>query len=301
MKDKIEHICIVGSGFMGTQLGLQCAVYQKKVIMIDISSENLIRTREIQKKELESRIYSGKIDRNEKQKILERIQFTNIIDETIHSVDLVIEAVPENLELKRKIFSKLDKICSSDTILATNSSSIRISQIEDVTSRLDKVINSHFYPPVWQRPMTEIMRGTKTSNETVEKFCKFAMQIGITPLMIKKESTGFIFNRIWRNIKKESLYLVDQGIASYEDIDRAWMIALGMPIGPFGLMDMIGLDVVRDIELVYYNESGDKKDLPPKILLDKIENGDLGQKTGKGFYSYPNPVFQDSNWLKGNK
>lgn len=299
MGDTIESICIVGSGFMGAQLGLLCAVHRKKVIMADVSAESHKRSGEMQETELESRVSSGKINDETKQEILGRIEFVRTVDEAVQAVDLVIEAIPETLELKRQIFSALDQICLPHTIFATNSSSIRISQIEDATNRLDRVMNAHFYAPVWQRPIVELMRGTKTSDETIEKFRTFARQLEITPLIVKKESTGFIFNRVWRAIKKETLHLVDQGVATHEDVDRAWMIAIGTPTGPFGLMDMVGLDVVRDIELVYFKESKDEKDAPPKLLMDKIENGDLGQKTGKGFYSYPNPVYQDPNWLKG--
>jgi 3-hydroxybutyryl-CoA dehydrogenase len=299
MGDTIESICIVGSGFMGAQLGLLCAVHRKKVIMADVSAESHKRAGEMQETELESRVSSGKINDETKQEILGRIEFVRTVDEAVQAVDLVIEAIPETLELKRKVFSALDQICLPHTIFATNSSSIRISQIEDATNRLDRVMNAHFYPPVWQRPIVELMRGTKTSDETIEKFRTFARQLEITPLIVKKEGTGFIFNRVWRAIKKETLHLVDQGVATHEDVDRAWMIVFGMPTGPFGLMDMVGLDVVRDIELVYFKESKDEKDAPPKLLMDKIENGDLGQKTGKGFYSYPNPVYQDPNWLKG--
>jgi 3-hydroxybutyryl-CoA dehydrogenase len=145
----------------------------------------------------------------------------------------------------------------------------------------------------------ELMRGAKTSDETVDRVHRFAWSVGLTPLLVRKESTGFIFNRVWRAIKKECLHLVDDGVASHEDVDRAWMVLLGTPAGPFGLMDMVGLDVVQDIEMVYYGESGDESDVPPKLLLDKIERGELGMKTGKGFYTYPNPAFQDPAWLKG--
>jgi 3-hydroxybutyryl-CoA dehydrogenase len=125
---------------------------------------------------------------------------------------------------------------------------------------------------------------------------EFAIGLDLTPLIVQKESTGFIFNRVWRAIKKETLHLVDDGVATHEDVDRAWMIFFGTQIGPFGLMDMVGLDVVRDIELVYYGKSGDESDLPPKLLLEKISRGDLGRKTGKGLY--PNPAYLEIDWLK---
>jgi 3-hydroxybutyryl-CoA dehydrogenase len=214
--------------------------------------------------------------------------------------DLVIEAVVERVDIKREVFAQLDQMCPGHTIFTTNSSSIRISAIEDATQRLDRVLNMHFYPPVWQRSMVELMGGTSTSAETIEQVRQFARSLGLTPLLVRKESTGFLFNRVWRAIKKECLHLVDDGVASHEDVDRAWMIAIGMPIGPFGLMDMVGLDVVRDIEMVYYHESGDESDAPPQLLLDKIESGELGVKAGKGFYTYPDAAFHDPSWLKGN-
>jgi 3-hydroxybutyryl-CoA dehydrogenase len=216
-------------------------------------------------------------------------------------VDLVIEAVPERLEVKREVFAMMDKVCDDHTILATNSSSIRISKIEDATRRLDKVLNTHFYNIPWRRSVVELMRGNSTSDETLERVRRFMESIGLTPLIVLKESTGFIFNRVWRAIKRECLHLVDEGVATFQDVDRIWMILYEKEIGPFGMMDRVGLDVVRDIEMVYYKESGDKRDAPPGILLEKIGKGELGIKTGKGFYSYPNPEFREPGWLRREK
>ncbi len=265
------------------------------------SEKSLKQASESFVQELEARVKKQQITTDETKAILSRIHLTRDMKECADSVDLVIEAVPEKLDIKREVFAQLDKMCPSHTILATNSSSIRISAIEDATNRPDKVLNMHFYPPIWERPMVELMRGTKTSDETIDRVREFARNIGLTPLPVLKESTGFLFNRVWRAIKKECLHLVDNGVATYEDVDRAWMIFTGMKIGPFGLMDLVGLDVVRDTELEYYHESGDERDYPPKLLLDKIEKGELGVKTGKGFYTYPNPAFEQPDWLRGGK
>jgi 3-hydroxybutyryl-CoA dehydrogenase len=250
--------------------------------------------------ELKKRLEKGRITRDEMEAVLGRVQSTTNIHDGASKAELVIEAAPERLEIKRDIFSQLDDICPGDTILATNSSAIPISKIEDAVKRPDKILNMHFYSPVWERPMVELMRGTGTSDETINRSKMFARAIGMTPLIVRKESIGFIFNRVWRAIKRECLHLVDEGVASYEDVDRAFMIAMGSSMGPFGRMDRVGLDVVRDIEMVYYNESGEKRDAPPRLLLDKIEKGDLGIKTGKGFYTYPDPAFQRNGWLKNN-
>ncbi len=295
----IETICIFGAGFMGAQIGLQCASHGYTTWIVGHSDKSLKQTSQTLTQELEVRVKKQQITMNEMKAILNRIHLTQDMKECADSVDLVIEAVPEKLDIKREVFTQLDKICPSNTILATNSSSIRISSIEDATRRPDRVLNTHFYPPIWERPMVELMRGTKTSDETIEHVREFARNIGLTPLLVHKESTGFIFNRVWRAIKRECLHLVGDGVASFEDVDRAWIIFTGMQIGPFGLMDLVGLDVVRDIEMEYYHESGDEKDYPPRLLLNKIENGDLGVKTGKGFYTYPNPAFERPDWLRG--
>ena len=277
-----ETVCIVGAGFMGAQIGLHCAAHGYAVWLIDTTEKALERAKQSHAQELARRRKEQQITAGENEAILSRIHFATDLQEGASGADWVIEAIPERLEAKRGVFGQLDRICPGHTILATNSSSIRVSTIEDATQRPDRVLNMHFYPPVWQSTMVELMRGTKTSDETFERARQFAYAIGLTPLLVRKESTGFLFNRVWRAIKKECLHLVDDGVASHEDVDRAWMIAVGTPIGPFGLMDMVGLDVVRDIEEVYYRESGDESDAPPKLLLDKIEKGELGMKTGKG-------------------
>jgi len=146
--------------------------------------------------------------------------------------------------------------------------------------------------------MADVMGGSKTLPEVIEAGRNFIRSLGDIPLTVKKEILGFCFNRVWRAIKKETLYMWGNGFVDHTDIDRAWMIFTGMKMGPFALMDSVGLDVVHDIEMVYANESKDSKDVPPKALKDMIDKGDLGVKSGKGFYTYPNPDFLDPNFLK---
>jgi 3-hydroxybutyryl-CoA dehydrogenase len=267
--------------------------------MYDINQDALMKAKEMQENELSSRIENNTLTEQEKTIIQSRIKDTLNLSEAVADADLVIEAIPERVELKRNIFKEIDKASPAHTIIATNSSSIRVSQIEDVCNRPEKILNLHFYDPLQQSTMVDIMRGTKTSDDTIEQVTEYVKGLEITPLLVQKESTGFLFNRVWRAIKKETLHLVDDGVGSFEDVDRAWMIMFGGPMGPFGLMDMVGLDVVRDIEMVYYNESGDDSDYPPRLLLDRIERGELGVKAGKGFYQYPNPAYEDPRWLKG--
>ena len=296
-----KTIAVVGAGTMGAQIALQCAVHHFPVCLYSRSAATLERAAQGQAQELEQRLAKQLITAEEKASILGHIQRTTQLQEAVVGADLVIENAPEQLEIKRALFAQFDRLCPPHAVLATNSSSFRISALEDATGRPGQVLNMHFYLPVWQRPMVELMRGTSTTAGTMDRARRFVRALGLTPLSVRRESTGFVFNRVWRAIKKECLHLVDDGVASFEDVDRAWMIATGTPAGPFGLMDMVGLDVVRDIEMVYYRESGDASDAPPQLLLDKIARGELGVKTGKGFYRYPNPAFQTAGWLKGDE
>ena len=296
-----ETIAVVDAGTMGAQIALQCAVHNYAVRLYSRSSGTLERAAQSHARELEQRLEKQLIKPEEKERILRRIQYTSKLQQAVAAADLVIESAPEQLEIKRGLFAQFDRLCPPHAVLATNSSSIRISALEDATERPGQVLNMHFYLPVWQRPMVELMGGAATTKETMARAAHFVRALDLTPLAVRKESTGFVFNRVWRAIKKECLHLVDDGVASYEDVDRAWMIAVGTPAGPFGLMDMVGLDVVRDIEMVYYRESGDASDAPPQLLLDKIARGELGAKTGKGFYTYPHPAFQTPGWLKGEE
>lgn len=274
-KEPFDTVCIVGAGFMGTQIGLRCADHGYRVRLVDCLEQSLQRSAQYHSQELGQWCARGQITADEQAAILGRISFTSDLYAGVSDAGLVIESVPEVLEAKRAIFARLDAACAGHTMLASNSSSLRISAIASATGRPDKMLNMHFYSPPWQRTMVELMKGTATSDETMASAVHFVRAIGLTPLLVLKESTGFIFNRVWRAIKKECLHLVDSGVASAEDVDRAWMIANSHPVGPFGLMDMVGLDVVRDIEMVYFQESGEAADAPPRLLLEKIERGEL--------------------------
>ena len=258
---------------MGRQIALRSAEHGLDVVLIDLSADAL----------------AGQP---------EALHPTSDLSAASHA-DLVIEAIPERLDCKRDLFAQLDALCDPHTILATNSSSIRCVELEGVVQRRDRILNLHFFGPVPQRPMAELMGGSATSQETIDAVRDFVVRTGITPLLVRKQSTGFLFNRIWRAIKKECLQVASTGVASVEDIDRAWMIFMNHRMGPFGQMDLIGLDVIRDIEMVYYRESGDPSDAPPQLLVDLVEQGHLGVKTGQGFYRYPNPAFEDPGFLLG--
>jgi len=295
-----EPVCVVGSGYLGTQIGVTCARHGYTVNMHDVSKEALLSSEKAIDDYVREWVSVGDVSEDEGNDIRSRIRFHEDLAEAVHQAGMVIEAVVERLDVKREVFKRLDELCRDDAVIATNSSSIRVSKIEDATSSPHRVLNMHFYGHPWRRRVVELMRGTSTSDEVIEETREFCRSIGLYPLMVLRESTGFIFNRVWRAVKKECLRVVDQGVASFEDVDRAWMSLYDTAMGPFGMMDRVGLDVVRDIEMVYYEESGDPMDAPPGILLKKIERGELGVKTGKGFYSYPGPSYMTPGWLYGD-
>lgn len=270
MVEKIKSISVIGSGFMGKQIIKKSAMYNYNVHIFDTNPEGL-----------DQFIQELKQIEGVKGKIL----LYKSIAEAVNNSDLIIEAIPEKLELKKDVFSQIDKAAPSHAIIATNSSSIPVSKIEDAVKRKDKVLNIHFYNLTLQ-PMADIMRGTETSDDTFNKGKKWLESIEIIPLVVKKECFGFVFNRIWRAIKKECLKIWAGGHADIETVDQAWKIFTGMRLGPFTLMDYVGLDVVYDIEMSYYNESGDLNDKPPDDLKEMVDKGQLGRKSGKGFYTY---------------
>lgn len=297
----IERVTLIGTGTMGRQIALRIAQGGLTVALYDADPAALERAQAAIPEMLRDWAAKGVIAETETEPTLARLRFVTDLGAAVRNVDLVIEAVPERVDLKRVVWAQLDEYAPETAIIATNSSSIRVSLLEDATNRPAQVANLHFFHPLPNRLMVEIGPGTQTSDETMDALTAFARRINIVPLRVQKESTGFIINRVWRAIKKETLKVADSGVASFEDVDRAFMIFFGIDHGPFGLMDEIGLDVVKDIEEHYASESGDPNDLPPKILTDRVARGDLGLKTGRGFYTYPNPAWASPDFLDPDK
>lgn len=272
---EIKNISVIGAGFTGKQIAATTALYEYNVNVFDINSDILEKAK---------KYINGVLKRNKKQQLISNVSYYIQIEDSVNNADLVIEATPENIELKKKVFSQIDRIAPAHTIIATNSSSIPVSKIENVVKREDKVLNIHFYPPIPTRPMADIMRGSKTSEETFNIGKKWIESIGCHPIVLKKEVHGFVFNRMWHAARREALKLWAGDYADIETIDLAWKTFTGMKMGPFVLMDGIGLDTVYSVQMSYYHESGDPRDKPPDALKTMVEKGDLGMKSGKGFY-----------------
>ncbi|EKD40723.1 MAG: putative 3-hydroxyacyl-CoA dehydrogenase [uncultured bacterium] len=295
---KIEKVAVIGTGTLGTQIALQAAFYGTRVTAYDPDHTQFERMLKMIRFRIQN---SGKKATPAFEDIpgtAKKIILCSSLEEALRDVDLVIEAVPEDIPIKREVFGKLDAIAPKKAILATNSSSIPISKIESATGRPEKCMNIHFYALEIKQGMADVMGGTRTSDDTFDQGREWVRSIGCIPLAVNKESLGFCFNRVWRAVKRETLHMWADGISDFQDIDRGWMVFTGMAQGPFGMMDNIGLDVVYGIEMVYYEESRDLKDYPPEKLKAMIDRKEMGVKTGKGFYTYPNPAYKDPSFLK---
>ncbi len=291
----ISKIGIVGAGTMGQRIAFACVTCGKETRLFDIFPEATEEARRVVKSLIRERVADGLLEPGIVESASSLMSISPSLKDCVSDVDLAIETVPENIELKRKVFAEIDHYANSETLIGTNSSSIPGSRLADATERPEKVFNFNFGPP--DDPKVEVMGHPLTASSTIEAVMKFVKALGLVPILVRREIMGYAGNRVWRAIKKEVLFLLDGGYVTPEDIDRGWMLEWKTSIGPCGLMDIVGLDVVRDIELVYYEASGDPSDRPPKFLLDMIEQGKLGVKSGEGFYKYPNPVYKQPGWL----
>ncbi len=234
---------------------------------------------------LSKEINKGQINAREKDSILNRIQGTTDLAQ-LNDVDLVIEAVVENMAVKKQIFAELDNICSADTILATNTSSLSITEIAAATKRRDKVLGMHFFNPVASMKLVELIKGIETSDDTIELGRVFVDKIEKVSVVVNRESPGYIVNRILVPYLNEAIFAYAEGLAGKEEIDLAMKLGAGMPQGPLELADRIGLDTLYSVMLVFYEEFRDPKYRPHPLFSTMIRAGYFGTKSGKGFYNY---------------
>ena len=297
MKNEIHTVTVIGAGMMGVQITARAAAFGSKTNLYHYKPEAMEKARDSVISKIKRYHSSGMVEGKSDESI-SRIALYENLQPALEKSDLVIECIPERLEAKKKIFAEIDKIAPPECIISTNSSSIPVTRIEGAVKRKDKVANIHFYAPVPKNNFVDLMKGTSTDNDVFNKITAWIKKIKCVPLIVKKECMGFVFNRVWRSVKKDALASWAGGHADFKDIDRGWMIFTGMQIGPFGMMDSVGLDVVYDVEMEYFYESGDEKDKPPLLLKKMIENKQLGRKTGKGFYDWNDPEFTRPDFLE---
>jgi 3-hydroxybutyryl-CoA dehydrogenase len=296
--EDIKKVVIAGVGTMGQQIGAQCAIHGLEVVLYDIDHDILAKAFERIKKLLKSFTTSNRITQKEADAAIRRIRGTTNIGEAAANADLISESVPEDPELKGKVFSQFNALCPDHTIFATNTSTLLPSMFAQDTGRPEKLVAIHFHD-VRATDIVDVMAHAGTSEETLNVAIEFAIKIGQVPLVLRKESPGYVFNSMLAALFDAAQTLAANRVTSIEEIDRAWMGVLHTPIGPFGLMDSIGIDTVWKAKEHWANKLNDEQNKKnADFLKEYISKGHLGQKSGQGFYSYPEPAYRNPGFVR---
>jgi 3-hydroxybutyryl-CoA dehydrogenase len=282
----IKIIGVVGAGTMGNGIAQVAAQAGFNVVMSDIEDKFVQNGIKNVDKFLSKSVEKGKMTADDKNAIMGRIKGTTNMED-MKDVDLVVEVVVEVMDVKKKVFKQLDEITKKDAILATNTSSMSITEIASATSRPDKVVGMHFFNPVPLMKLVEVIRGIRTSDETITATLELAKKLGKEPVEVKSDVPGFLANRLMIAVAVEAIKLYEQGIASKEDVDKAAKLGLNYPMGPFELMDLTGIDINYHVMDYFAKEL--PKELkwdPPTAIKNMVKAGLLGRKTGAGWYDY---------------
>ncbi len=287
----ISNVLIIGAGTMGQQIGFQCAANGYDVILHDVNDDVLKSAVDRMARLAKKQVKNGRVSENGAESAIKRIQTETDPEKAGSSADFISESVPEDPDLKGKVFAQFNKICPEHTLFTTNTSSLLPSMFAEATGRPDRFAAFHFHDTRFNR-IVDVMPHPGTSGQTAELIEAFARSIDMVPIVLKKENNGYVFNAMLMQLLEAAQTLAANGVASIEDIDRSWMGVMGMSIGPFGLIDGIGIDTawkVTDYWAKQLNDPQAKKNA--EFLKKYIDAGCLGTKTAKGFYTYPDPAF----------
>ena len=284
--DEVRNVCVIGAGLMGRQIALNSAYRGYATRLHDASPDQLESARRWVAEYVASRVEKGRWTKDEADGALARLRFAGSLAEAAADADLAIEAVVEDLDVKRTVFSELDRLCPPQAVLATNSSTFVSSLLANATRRPSQVANLHYFNPAMVMEVVEIVQGPHTAPETATLLAEFARRSGKRPIVLRKELDGFVANRLLWALNREACFLVDEGYATFEEVDLAAEKALGHPMGPFRLMDLTGIDLAFLIRTARHRASGREEDRPPRCIEERYRAGDYGRKTGRGFYTY---------------
>jgi 3-hydroxybutyryl-CoA dehydrogenase len=278
-------LAVVGAGLMGSGIAQVAAVAGHDVILRDVTDEALAGAAAGISKSLARFVSKGTLDQDTADAALARIMTTTDLD-AAGQADIVVEAAFESLEVKQEIFRELDRVCRDGAVLATNTSAIPITQIAAATKRPESVVGTHFFSPVPMMALCELVRGYATSDETLATARTFAESVGKTCVVVNRDVAGFVTTRLICALAMEAIRLVENGVASAEDIDTACRLGFGHAMGPLATTDLTGVDILRNASMNIYSDTADEKFFPPETLARMVAAGDLGRKSGKGFYTY---------------
>jgi 3-hydroxybutyryl-CoA dehydrogenase len=278
-------VAVIGSGLMGAGIAQVAATAGHQVVLRDVTEQALERGVAGIRTSLDRFVAKGKLPAEDAAGALERIA-TTVDLEAAADADIVVEAVFEKIEIKHEVFRELDRICRDGAVLATNTSAIPVTQIAAVTQRPESVVGTHFFSPVPMMGLCELVRGYKTSDETLAAARDFAEGVGKTCVVVNRDVAGFVTTRLICALAMEAVRLVENGVATAEDIDTACRLGFGHAMGPLATTDLTGVDILRNAALNIYADTQDEKFYPPETLSRMVSAGDLGRKTGQGFYTY---------------
>jgi 3-hydroxybutyryl-CoA dehydrogenase len=280
-----QRLAVIGAGLMGSGIAQVAAQAGWQVVLRDITDDALSRGVEAISKSTARFVEKGRISSDDRDATLARVSTTTDLD-AVADADIVVEAIFEQIEVKQEIFRELDRICRDGAVLASNTSAIPITTIASATRRPEAVVGTHFFSPVPMMELCELIRGLHTSDETLASARAFAESAGKTCVVVKRDVAGFVTTRLISALVMEAVRLYEAGVASAEDIDTACKLGFGHAMGPLATTDLTGVDILRHATANIYAETGDPKFFPPETLSRMVAAGDLGRKTGRGFYTY---------------
>ena len=280
---EIKKVAVVGMGTMGTQIGIVCARGGFETVIVDLSEELIKKGVSSMRSFLMGQVRKGRMGNEEMDKVFSLIRTTTDLD-ALSEVSLVIEAVFEEIDVKRNLFTKMDGICARESILGSNTSTLSITEMGDATSRPDRCIGTHFLIPAALTPLVEVVRGLETSDETHQTVINFLTRCGKETVAVS-DSPGFVINRLYLPMVNEAFYALESSLASAEEIDRCCVRGLSFPLGPLAAADAFGLDILLSCMETFHKELGEKY-RPSPLLVKLVKAGRLGRKSGRGVYDY---------------